>query len=172
MTATLGAALSIGLLAAPFAALPAVANEHDPEPIRASSPAAPGGTGTGTEPATAPTTAAADPEGSEAAEPADSEAAEPAAEAPSDAPADDQQVEPQDVGDTYELNLLGINDFHGRIDENTVKFAGTVEQLRAQNPGGTLFTSAGDNIGASLFASASQDDQPTIDVLNALELAT
>ena len=27
------------------------------------------------------------------------------------------------------LNLLGINDFHGRIDTNTVKFAGTVEQL-------------------------------------------
>ncbi|SDQ51684.1 Predicted extracellular nuclease [Arthrobacter crystallopoietes] len=126
MKATLGAALSIGLLAAPFAALPAVANENDPEP----------------------------------------------ATAPLEAPAEDQPVETQDVGDTYELNLLGINDFHGRIDDNTVKFAGTVEQLREQNPDGTLFTSAGDNIGASLFASASQDDQPTIDVLNALELAT
>lgn len=126
MKATLGAALSIGLLAAPFAALPAVANENDPEP----------------------------------------------ATAPLEAPAEAQPVETADVGDTYELNLLGINDFHGRIDDNTVKFAGTVEQLREQNPDGTLFTSAGDNIGASLFASASQDDQPTIDVLNALELAT
>src|SRR5690606_34315210 len=29
---------------------------------------------------------------------------------------------------------------------------------------------AGDNIGASLFASSSQQDQPTIDVLNALDL--
>ncbi|WP_205834199.1 ExeM/NucH family extracellular endonuclease [Crystallibacter degradans] len=135
MKATLGAAMSIGLLAAPFAALPAVANETDPEPTTASSPAEP-------------------------------------AEAALETPAEDQQIEPQAAGDTYELNLLGINDFHGRIDENTVKFAGTVEELRAQNPDGTLFTSAGDNIGASLFASASQDDQPTIDVLNALELAT
>ncbi|WP_336716186.1 bifunctional metallophosphatase/5'-nucleotidase [Arthrobacter sp. USHLN218] len=112
--ATLGAALSIGLLALPVAALPAVAANTGPEP-----------------------------------------------EAP--APS---------AGGTHELNLLGINDFHGRIDTNTVKFAGTVEQLRAENPEGTLFTSAGDNIGASLFASAAQDDQPTIDVLDALDLAT
>jgi len=70
-----------------------------------------------------------------------------------------------------DINLLGINDFHGRIDSNTVKFAGTVEQLRAEyGDDSTLFLSAGDNIGASLFASASQDDIPTIDVLNALEL--
>jgi 5'-nucleotidase len=68
-----------------------------------------------------------------------------------------------------DITLLNINDFHGRIDANTVGFAGTVEKLRAENPSGTLFLSAGDNIGASLFASASADDNPTIDVLNALE---
>jgi 5'-nucleotidase len=69
-----------------------------------------------------------------------------------------------------DLRLVNINDFHGRIDANTVKFAGTVEQLKAEAPGGNaLVLSAGDNIGASLFASASQDDQPTLDVLNALE---
>jgi 5'-nucleotidase len=69
------------------------------------------------------------------------------------------------------LNLLNINDFHGRIDSNTVKFAGTIEQLRAAGgDSNTLFLSAGDNIGASLFASASQQDKPTIDVLNALKL--
>ena len=68
------------------------------------------------------------------------------------------------------LDLVGINDFHGRIDGNTVNFAGTVEQLRAENPSGTVFVSAGDNIGASLFASSSQQDKPTIDVLNALDL--
>jgi len=71
---------------------------------------------------------------------------------------------------TTQLDLLAINDFHGRIDANTVKFAGTIEQLRAANPDGTAFVSAGDNIGASLFASALQQDKPTIDVLNALEL--
>ncbi|RYV52252.1 ExeM/NucH family extracellular endonuclease [Pengzhenrongella frigida] len=72
---------------------------------------------------------------------------------------------------TVPLNLLNINDFHGRIDANTVKFAGTVEQLRdAGGADNTLFLSAGDNIGATLYASASAKDQPTIDVLNALEL--
>ncbi|WP_454041653.1 ExeM/NucH family extracellular endonuclease [Cellulosimicrobium sp. Marseille-Q8652] len=85
---------------------------------------------------------------------------------------------------TTTIDLLAINDFHGRIEpyvtnrttgvvtNNTLSFAGTVEQLRAENPDGTAFVSAGDNIGASLFASSSQDDQPTIDVLNALDLAT
>ena len=70
------------------------------------------------------------------------------------------------------VNLLNINDFHGRIDANTVKFAGTVESLKAQfGEDQSLFLSAGDNIGASLFASSSLLDQPTIDVLNALGLA-
>ena len=75
-------------------------------------------------------------------------------------------------GDDVLLNLLNINDFHGRIDANTVKVAGTIEQLRAAyGEDNTLFLSAGDNIGASLFASAYADDKPTIDVLNALGLA-
>ncbi|MBB5633325.1 5'-nucleotidase [Cryobacterium mesophilum] len=70
-----------------------------------------------------------------------------------------------------DLNLLNINDFHGRIDSNTVKFAGTIEQLRAEyGDANSLLGSAGDNIGASLFASSSQKDKPTIDVLNALQL--
>jgi 5'-nucleotidase len=70
-----------------------------------------------------------------------------------------------------DLNFLGVNDFHGRIDTNTVLFAGTIEKLRAAAaPGATAFLSAGDNIGASLFASAVAKDQPTIDVMNALDL--
>ena len=70
-----------------------------------------------------------------------------------------------------DLNLLNINDFHGRINKNTVKFAGTIEQLRAEyGDANSLLLSAGDNFGASLFASASQQDLPTIDVLNALGL--
>ena len=72
---------------------------------------------------------------------------------------------------TVELNLLGVNDFHGRIDSNTVFFAGTIEKLRAAAaPGATAFLSSGDNIGASLFASAVAKDQPSIDVLNALDM--
>ncbi|RLV55580.1 bifunctional metallophosphatase/5'-nucleotidase [Aeromicrobium phragmitis] len=82
--------------------------------------------------------------------------------APAAAPAHAQDVT---------LTLLSVNDFHGRIDANTVKVAGTIEQLRAE--GGedtTVLLSNGDNIGASLFASAVADDIPTLDVLNALEL--
>ena len=78
---------------------------------------------------------------------------------------------PAQAADPIVLNLLGINDFHGRIDTNTVKFAGTVEQLRAEGGDArTLMVSAGDNVGASLFPSAVEGDIPTLDVLNALEL--
>ncbi|MDN4174145.1 5'-nucleotidase C-terminal domain-containing protein [Nocardioides sp. SOB77] len=73
---------------------------------------------------------------------------------------------------TVDITLLNINDFHGRIDANTTKFATTVEQIRAEaGDENTLLLSAGDNIGASLFASSNQQDQPTLDVLDALELA-
>jgi len=72
-----------------------------------------------------------------------------------------------------DIRLLNINDFHGRIDANTTKFATTIEQERAEaGDANTLFLSAGDNIGASLFASAVAEDVPTMDVLNALELKT
>lgn len=77
------------------------------------------------------------------------------------------------AADPVTLNLLTINDFHGRIDTNTVKFAGTVEGLRqADGAAGanTLLIGAGDFIGASLFASSVQQDQPTIDVMNELGL--
>ncbi|WP_228387453.1 MULTISPECIES: bifunctional metallophosphatase/5'-nucleotidase [unclassified Nocardioides] len=77
------------------------------------------------------------------------------------------------AADPVEITLLNINDFHGRIDANTTKFATTVEQLRAEaGEDNTLLLSAGDNIGASLFASSLAQDQPTIEVLNALGLAT
>ncbi len=75
--------------------------------------------------------------------------------------------------DVTDIHLIDINDFHGRIDANTVKFAGTIEKLRAESgEDNTLFLSAGDNIGASLFASSVAQDKPTLDVLNALDLAT
>lgn len=71
---------------------------------------------------------------------------------------------------TTRIDLVNTNDFHGRIDDNTVAFAGTLEELRAENPETTEFVSSGDDIGASVFASALQQDQPTIDVMNALGL--
>ncbi|MDR3032794.1 MAG: choice-of-anchor D domain-containing protein, partial [Kitasatospora sp.] len=57
------------------------------------------------------------------------------------------------------INLVNINDFHGTIDQNTVKWAGTVEQAKALDgatPANTLFLGAGDNVGASTFASSIQ----------------
>ena len=78
---------------------------------------------------------------------------------------------PAEAADPVVINLVGINDFHGRIDAATVQWAGTVKQLEADAPvGNSLIISAGDNVSASLFASAVQDDNPTIDVLNALGL--
>src|SRR5699024_9753763 len=68
------------------------------------------------------------------------------------------------------LTLLNINDFHGRVDHGVgMSLAATVEANRAENPN-SIFLSAGDNIGASLFVSSVQQDEPTIDYLNALDL--
>ncbi|HET8928879.1 MAG TPA: hypothetical protein VFN24_13750 [Microbacterium sp.] len=83
----------------------------------------------------------------------------------------DDQGEP---GDTVDISLLSINDFHGRI-EGDGQSAGAavlscaVDYFESQNPN-TLFVSAGDSIGASTFTSFIQDDQPTIDALNAIGL--
>ncbi|QGG40481.1 hypothetical protein GEV26_03355 [Aeromicrobium yanjiei] len=75
------------------------------------------------------------------------------------------------AADPVPINLIGINDFHGRIDASTLQWAGTVETVRSQFPAAnSLMVSAGDNVSASLFASAIQKDNPTIDVLNAVGL--
>lgn len=77
------------------------------------------------------------------------------------------------------IDLLGINDFHGRLEAgggtNTANIAGAavlagaVDSFRSANPN-TLFVSAGDNIGASTFTSFIQQDTPTIEALNAMGL--
>lgn len=76
---------------------------------------------------------------------------------------------------TESITLLNITDYHGRISParpSTVAFADTIESLRAEaGRDSSLLLSAGDNVGATLFASSFTDDQPTIDVLNALGLA-
>ena len=78
------------------------------------------------------------------------------------------------VEPTVTIDLLGINDFHGRIEASGASagaavLAGAVDSYRAANPN-TLFVSAGDNIGASTFTSFVADDVPTIDALNAAGL--
>ncbi|PAU90746.1 bifunctional metallophosphatase/5'-nucleotidase [Kocuria sp. WN036] len=68
------------------------------------------------------------------------------------------------------VELLYFNDYHGRLSSDPLLFAGAVEQLRAENEDGTLLLSGGDNVGASEYVSAVQQDDPTLDVLDALEL--
>jgi 5'-nucleotidase len=79
-----------------------------------------------------------------------------------------------------DLQLLSINDFHGRLESpsasggqavgGAAQLVGLVDRLRAANPN-TAWVSAGDNIGASTFISAIDADNPTIDALNAGGLA-
>ncbi|MFZ2510002.1 MAG: 5'-nucleotidase C-terminal domain-containing protein [Gordonia sp. (in: high G+C Gram-positive bacteria)] len=74
------------------------------------------------------------------------------------------------AGTPVTLNLLSINDFHGRVNTNMVKWGATIESLRAATSNPSIMVGAGDLIGASEFASALAQDQPAIDVLNALAL--
>ncbi|WP_106535346.1 5'-nucleotidase C-terminal domain-containing protein [Haloactinopolyspora alba] len=72
------------------------------------------------------------------------------------------------------IDVLGINDFHGRIEADgqaagAAVLAGAVNQMRADNPN-TLFAAAGDLIGASTFVSFVDQDHPTLEALTAAGL--
>lgn len=73
------------------------------------------------------------------------------------------------------IQVLGTNDFHGRLRADgsnaagAAVLAGAVQQLRTAVPN-TVFAAAGDLIGASTFESFIQRDKPTIDALNAAGL--
>lgn len=74
----------------------------------------------------------------------------------------------QPTAGSTQINLVGFNDFHGRILTADL-FASTV--LTAQAPygeDGTIILGNGDQVGASIFESAVDNDEPTIDALNAL----
>ncbi len=83
---------------------------------------------------------------------------------------------------TFEIQLIGISEFHGRlepIDETddgqpvggASQLAGAIEELSASFGGDTLAVASGDNIGASTFTSNAQQDAPTIEALDAMGLA-
>lgn len=79
-------------------------------------------------------------------------------------------------GDPVVVDLLNVNDFHGRLEANgmvagAAVMAGMVDAYRAANPN-TLFVAAGDLIGASTFTSFIQQDEPTIEALNLMGLDT
>jgi len=75
---------------------------------------------------------------------------------------------------TTPLTVLTFNDFHGRLaasGPNTAAWVGTIEEQRAAaGENNTVLVSGGDNVGATLFASFAQNDEPTIDLLNVLDL--
>lgn len=78
---------------------------------------------------------------------------------------------PAAAADPITIDLVSINDFHGRIEAippagGAAVLSGVVKQYEAANPN-TAFVAAGDLIGASTFTSFIQQDQPTIDALNA-----
>ncbi|MDR0990361.1 MAG: bifunctional metallophosphatase/5'-nucleotidase [Propionibacteriaceae bacterium] len=72
---------------------------------------------------------------------------------------------------TTTVTIVTFNDFHGHLDANTYLWAATLEQAALADPGNTVVVSAGDNIGASTFASYMQADQPAIELLNQLAAA-
>jgi 5'-nucleotidase len=93
-----------------------------------------------------------------------------------------------------DVQILGINDFHGNlqpptgsngrvvtsisngtpvtVDAGGAEYLATwFKQLRTQNPSNTLLTSSGDLIGASPLLSGLFHDEPTIEAFNAMGLA-
>ncbi|MFG6444952.1 choice-of-anchor I family protein [Microbacterium sp. P07] len=74
-----------------------------------------------------------------------------------------------------DVQVLTINDFHGRLVQETggvagaAVLAGAVDKYRQINPN-TLFVSAGDNIGATAFESFLSNDDPTVDALKTARL--
>ena len=88
---------------------------------------------------------------------------------------------------TVDVQVLGLNDFHGAIQpptgsagrlgpSGTPEFGGVeylathVRQLRATNPKNTVFVSAGDMIGASPLVSALFHDEPSVEAFNLMGL--
>ncbi|MDO4901483.1 bifunctional UDP-sugar hydrolase/5'-nucleotidase [Actinomyces sp.] len=81
------------------------------------------------------------------------------------------------------INLLGISDFAGHIervssqsegaqfvtDPGAITLACEVAAVRAAQPD-TLLVSTGDNVGGSAYISSVLEDQPTIDILGAIDL--
>jgi len=77
------------------------------------------------------------------------------------------------------INILGVADLHGHIERTTDPATGEVVDpgaatvacevagARESDPG-SLLVSSGDNVGGSPPVSALLDDQPTLDVLNAM----
>ncbi|GAA4418994.1 bifunctional UDP-sugar hydrolase/5'-nucleotidase [Georgenia halophila] len=81
------------------------------------------------------------------------------------------------------VDVLAVTDLHGHIETTTDEDDGTIEEPGAALLAGavnsfrdanedTVFVSVGDNIGGSAYVSGVQDDVPTIEILNEMDLFT
>jgi 5'-nucleotidase len=97
------------------------------------------------------------------------------------APPAPAQRDDHDRGRTVDVQLVGINDFHGNLEPPSglvdgraaggVEYLAThVARMEADHPGRTVVVSAGDLIGASPLLSALFHDEPTIEAMNELGL--
>ncbi|NCD20655.1 MAG: hypothetical protein EOL89_11880, partial [Actinobacteria bacterium] len=73
------------------------------------------------------------------------------------------------------VDIASITDFHGQLvatDDSggILGVSGVLETLRAASPR-TLFVANGDSVGGSAYESAILDDEPTLELLNAMGLA-
>jgi 2',3'-cyclic-nucleotide 2'-phosphodiesterase (5'-nucleotidase family) len=86
----------------------------------------------------------------------------------------------EDRHDYKPISIIGLNDFHGQLEQTTGTIDGLAQNLggapqlatlfdeeKVSLPGPALLLAAGDNVGASPPNSALLDDMPTIDVENA-----
>ena len=74
---------------------------------------------------------------------------------------------------TETIHIFTFNDFHGYIvpttsNPSTLGWATTLQKAVLADPDNSMVVSAGDNISASQFASAIQNDTPTLQLLNDL----
>ncbi|WP_153397867.1 bifunctional metallophosphatase/5'-nucleotidase [Ornithinicoccus halotolerans] len=92
------------------------------------------------------------------------------AQGPADRPGPPEQS-------TLDLQLLSFNDFHGHLQPSdglggAAALAGTIDELRAEHGTKTsLVVSTGDIIGGSTFLSGMFQDEPAVEVVEAMDLA-
>jgi 5'-nucleotidase len=87
------------------------------------------------------------------------------------------QSKPVSKGKTVKIQILSTNDFHGRLNPQTVNgapaggaawLAAYLGRAEAENAKGTLLLDGGDMVGATPLESQYFEDRPTIDVANAI----
>jgi 5'-nucleotidase len=87
------------------------------------------------------------------------------------------QSKPVSKGKTVKIQVLSTNDFHGRLNPQTVNdapvggaawLAAYLERAEDENVKGTLLLDGGDMVGATPLESQYFEDRPTIDAANAI----